>query len=63
LPTYRLYRVDGAGNIMSAEWIEAVSDAEAERVAREQLAHGIAELWERDRLVARLKPGETPPGA
>jgi hypothetical protein len=51
LPTYRLYRLDGAGSIVSADWIEADSD----ELALEQ-AHGRAgerrfELWQQNRLV------------
>jgi hypothetical protein len=59
LPSYRLYRVDGAGNITGAEWIQAADDAEAERLAREQVTEGMAEVWLRDRLVVRLKPGSS----
>ena len=53
--------MDGAGNIMSAEWIEADDDTEVARLAREQVPEGLAEIWERDRLVARLRPGEKSP--
>jgi hypothetical protein len=53
LPSYRLYRLDGDGKIMSADWIAADADDEAERYAREQLPHGRFELWERGRLVSR----------
>ena len=59
MPSYRLYRVDGAGNITGAEWIQAADDAEAERLAREQVTEGMAEVWLRDRLVVRLKPGSS----
>jgi len=31
LPSYRLYRLDGAGKIVGAEWIEAADDAAAEQ--------------------------------
>lgn len=62
LPSYRLYRVDGTGKITSAEWIEAADDAGAERLVREQIPDGIAEIWERDRLVARLGAGGRSPG-
>lgn len=52
---YRLYRIDGAGRIDAAEWLEAADD----RSARDQAASlcvdgGSVELWARDRLVARL---------
>ena len=53
LPSYRLYRLDGAGKIMSAEWIEAPHDDDALREARSRSRDGQFELWDRDRLVAR----------
>jgi hypothetical protein len=57
LRAYRLYRLDGAGKIMSADWIEAESDDEALKEAR-QHGDGIRyELWARDRLVERSNPG------
>ena len=31
MANYRLYRLDGAGKISSAEWLEAEDDADAER--------------------------------
>jgi hypothetical protein len=57
LPSYRLYRLDGAGNIVSADWIAADADDEAERYARESSPDGRFELWERGRLVCG---GRTP---
>jgi len=45
---------------MSAEWIEAADDEEALRHAREQMIQGSAEIWQRNRLVARLGPDESP---
>lgn len=51
LPTYRLYRLDGAGRISGAEWIEAIDDAEAKSKARSR--PGRFELWERYRLLER----------
>ena len=51
LPSYRLYRLDGAGKITGADWIAADDDREAERYAREQSPDGRFELWERGRLV------------
>ena len=53
LPSYRLYRLDGAGKIVSADWIAADADDQAERLAREQSPEGRFELWERGRLVSR----------
>jgi hypothetical protein len=56
LPSYRLYRLDGAGKITSAEWIEAGDDADASRQASASAANGVVELWDRSRLVARIDP-------
>ena len=53
---YRLYRLDGAGNIMSADWIEAESDADALKEVRQQVDGVRYELWARDRLVERYHP-------
>jgi len=53
LPAYRLYRLDGAGKITNAEWIEADADEDAVRQAH--VTDGARfELWERDRLVAQV---------
>ena len=56
LPTYRLYRLDGAGRISGADWIEAADDKEACAKARGQRNSGRYELWERYRLVDRGTP-------
>jgi hypothetical protein len=52
LLTYRLYRLDGAGQIDGAEWLEASDDAEACRMASERHPSGKYELWEGRRLVS-----------
>ena len=52
LATYRLYRLDGAGRISAAEWIDAADDEDARAKARDQ-SPGRFELWERNRLVER----------
>lgn len=54
MANYRLYRLDGAGKISSAEWIEAADDEDAERQARDANSDGMVELWDRNRLVARI---------
>jgi len=51
LPAYRLYRLDGAGKIVSADWIEADADAEAARQAQELMDGHRFELWQRNRLL------------
>jgi len=56
LPTYRLYRLDGAGRISGADWIDAANDDEARSQARSQSSSGGYELWERYRLVERSRP-------
>lgn len=56
MPAYRLYRVDGAGRIVSAEWLEAADDDSAVEAARVSGNGSRCELWQRQRLVARLNP-------
>ena len=55
MPTYRLYRLDGAGRISGAEWIDAADDDDARSRARAEVSSGSYELWERYRLVERSK--------
>ena len=56
MPEYRHYRLDGAGSISNAEWLEAADDADAVRKVRQQKLSSISELWDRNRLVARVEP-------
>ena len=56
MPNYRLYRLDGAGKIMNAEWVEADGDENALAEARQRAAAGSFELWEKNRLVERYRP-------
>jgi hypothetical protein len=58
LPNYRLYRLDGAGKIMSAEWIEAQGDEDALRDVRSRADSGSFELWDKSRLIERFRPPE-----
>jgi D-alanyl-D-alanine carboxypeptidase len=51
---YRLYCLDGAGKITSAEWLEADSDAEAVAAARALCKAVTCEVWRRNRFVARI---------
>ena len=55
MTSYRLYCLDGAGNIGLADWIEAESDEIAIAKAH-QLKGGAlqCEVWEGNRLVAKL---------
>jgi hypothetical protein len=55
VPNYRLYRLDGAGKIMSAEWLEAADDDDARHQARARAADGTAEVWDRERMVVRIE--------
>ena len=57
MPAYRLYHLDGAAKVSSAEWIEAADDAAAIEQARDKCAVRRCELWQRQRLVARLANG------
>jgi hypothetical protein len=56
LANYRLYRLDGAGKITSAEWLEASGDEEALQDARTRSESGSFELWDKHRLVERFRP-------
>lgn len=56
LPKYRHYRLDGAGNISTAEWIDAGSDDEALRSVRERKLPVPSEIWNGKRLVGRVDP-------
>jgi hypothetical protein len=51
---YRLYRLDQAGKIASADWLEAPNDDEARRQAAQLGARDGYEVWQRDRLVERV---------
>jgi hypothetical protein len=51
LPNYRFYRLDGAGRISSAEWIDAADDEDARQKARAEASSGRYELWDGRRLV------------
>jgi hypothetical protein len=53
LPNYRLYRLDGAGRISAADWLDAADDSEARSKAAEQCPSGSFELWQRKRLIHR----------
>ena len=56
MASYRLYCLDGAGKITSAEWLEADGDAQAlEQVRRRRLSLS-CELWDRQRLVGKVGP-------
>lgn len=51
---YRLYCLDGASKVASAEWIDADDDSAAIAVARERFDGYECEVWQGKRLIARL---------
>lgn len=51
---YRLYCLDGANKVTSAEWIDADDDKAAIEVAKELMDGQECEIWQGTRLVARL---------
>jgi len=59
LPSYRLYRLDGAGKIVGAEWVDAADDEAVRQHARDRDLPVTCEIWERGRRVARIEsPGD-----
>jgi hypothetical protein len=56
MPEYRLYCLDGANRITRAEQIVATNDEQAIAAARSMTPPVKCELWQRDRLVARIDP-------
>lgn len=57
---YRHYRLDGGGGISGAEWIEAGSDDDAIRQVCERKLPFDSEIWDRNRLVARVAATKPP---
>lgn len=51
---YRLYCLDGANKVASAEWIDADDDEAAIEVAKDRTDGQECEVWQGARLVARL---------
>ena len=51
MPTYRLYRLDKAGRIEFADWIEANGDDAANSAARERIGDARFEIWQGGRLL------------
>ena len=50
---YRLYRLDGADRVASAEWIEADDDTAAIEAAKTRMDGHSWELWQRSRMIIR----------
>lgn len=58
---YRVYRMDGVGRFMRAEWIEADSDTKAVELARSQMGDCVkSEVWRGSRLVERFTDPDWP---
>ena len=51
---YRLYCLDGANKVASAEWIEADDDQDAVEAAKQMMDGHDCEVWQGKRLIARL---------
>lgn len=58
MPAYRLYCVDGAGKIISAEWLEADDESAAVDAARAASGDGRFELWRRQKMIVRIVDGK-----
>lgn len=59
MASYRLYCLDGVGKVASAEWLDAEDDDAAIEAAKRQRQGRTCELWQGQRLVARV--GEPDP--
>ena len=56
---YRVYRLDGSGQISRAEWVDADDDDTAVRKARDLKDSCVTcEVWQRERLVASFRGDE-----
>lgn len=58
LKTYRIFCFDGAGRIISADWLGAADADEALANAEQSMNCVKIKVWERDRLVCRIGPEE-----
>lgn len=58
MPEYRLYCLNDHGNFTTSHEIEARSDADALAQARALKLDVVCELWNRNRLVAKLPPAQ-----
>jgi hypothetical protein len=52
---YRLYCFDGAGKVWAADWIQASSDEEAVKAARDLETGVKCEVWQGRRFVAAIE--------
>lgn len=56
MPDYRVYCIDGAGKTAGSDWIDAKNDDEALAFVRAKRLPARCELWDGNRLVARIAP-------
>ena len=54
MPSYRLFSFDGAGKITGAERLDATDDHWAIEAARALKLGVRCEIWDRERLIARV---------
>ena len=54
MTAYRLYCLDGANKVASAEWIDADDDEAAIEVAKDMMDGQECEVWQGARLIVRL---------
>jgi hypothetical protein len=57
MPTYRVYLIDGNDRVASYRPLEAETDAEAMRAARQFVDGCDIEVWHLDRKIGRLERG------
>jgi hypothetical protein len=53
---YRYYCLDSTGHLYGAEWFHAENDDEAIALIEAHHPDGLCEIWEGNRLVAKLSP-------
>jgi hypothetical protein len=53
---YRYYRLDEAGRLYGAEWLNAASDEDAIAQVQASYPGDTCEVWRKGRLVAKLSP-------
>ena len=58
MPSYRLYWLDGAGKIVTADWLEAEDDDSAVHAVRDRAEPRPCEIWEHKRLVGKVARDE-----
>jgi hypothetical protein len=56
--TYRHYSVDPSGHLNSGEWFAAENDADAIAQIGVQHPNELCEVWQGQRLVAKLSPAK-----